>query len=649
MKRCPAILLLAAILLSVFFFGQAASADDRYYNIRSFNVDVTVNTDGSADIEERATYDFFGSFNGVLRNIDYMETDSIDNLQVLVERADGILTEFSVNSSVDLDASGPSGTYNVYHDDEIAHLKVYEKSSNETKVFIYKYTLRNVVTKYNDIAEFNRKIIDSNWDDDLNNITVHIRLPEGAAKSEIKIFGHGPLTGESRIIDGQNVEFILGKLSPGYYLETLVLFPPGIVPDSTRVKAEDALTRILDNEKKMADQANAQREEARRQVEEYNRQREAREKTMNVVRTIGNIVGILFIIAWFAIIIFIYRKYDKEFKSSFSAKYYRELPGEYTPAEMSVLMNMGNVLSRDITATLMDLVRKGRLVLKKETYIKNGFFKDKEVEDYGLTLNQEAAGTSLKKHEAFLIDWFIGIIGDGYHVFLDEISEYAKTNSGAMQFSKDYQRWCKMAKEEAEKNKFFDKSSNKGQIAAVLIGLAYLGLGILFVSVLQALSGVLLVILGVIMFIFGIRLSRRTAYGNDQYVMWKAFKNFLKEFSRMDKAEMPSIVIWEHYLVYAISLGVAKEVIRQLPLVFTDTDLQNAHLTYMYGYNMRSLHSFTDTFDRTVSTVDHAISNAISIANSKNSSSSGGGGGFSGGGFGGGSGGGGGRGGGGAF
>lgn len=127
--------------------------------------------------------------------------------------------------------------------------------------------------------------------------------------------------------------------------------------------------------------------------------------------------------------------------------------------------------------------------------------------------------------------------------------------------------------------------------------------------------------------------------------MWKAFRNFLKDFSRMDKAEMPSIILWEHYLVYAVSLGVAKEVIKQLPLVYTDADLQNTRLTYMYGSNLRSLSSLTHTLDRTVNTVDHAISRAMAIANSKQSSSSGSGGGFSGGS----SGGGGGRGGGGAF
>ena len=124
--------------------------------------------------------------------------------------------------------------------------------------------------------------------------------------------------------------------------------------------------------------------------------------------------------------------------------------------------------------------------------------------------------------------------------------------------------------------------------------------------------------------------------------MWNAFKNFLKDFSRLDKAEIPSIILWEHYLVYAVSLGVAKEVIKQLPIVFTDEDLNNNQLTYMYGASYGYFGGFGAMFDDTIHTVEGAISTAQSVANSQDSSSSGGGGGFSGGSSGGGGGGGGG-------
>jgi len=650
-KRNRPLILLIAMLLIMFTAGQAASADDRYYTIDSCTVNVDIQPDGSAYIEERLIYNFRGSFNGVLRDVDYMETDGIEDISVLVDE-NGASRELTLNSTSDLDSNAGSGSYNVVKYDEIAHFKVYEKSSNEKKTFVYRYIFKNVVTKYNDIAEFNRKIIDSNWDVALNNVAVHIRLPEGARKEDIKVFGHGSLLGVSEIIDGQNVKFSVDTVRPGEMVETLVLFPTSLVPQAGRVVARDELPTIMANEKNLAEQANLEREKARKEVEEYerwraeeNKRREAERQRMAVLRSIGNGVGIIFFLSWFAVIIYLYIKFDKELKPSFTGKYYRELPGEYTPAEMSVLLTMGHVATRDITATLMDLVRKQQLLLTTEVYTKRGLFRDKEVEDYAVSINPQAPYVPLKRHEAFLISWFIGTIGDGRRVLLDEITDYAKTRSGALQFSNDYNSWCAMATEEGKKNNFFDKKSSKGQVIGILSAFAFIGLGILLSSMTGAGFGVVLIIQGVIMIIFSIRLNKRTAYGNEQKAMWMAFKNFLKEFSHLDRAEIPSIVIWEHYLVYAISLGVAKEVIRQLPLVFTDADLQNTRLTYMYGYRYNNFVNFTNTFDRTIDTVESAISRARAVANSTNSSSSGGGGGFSGGS----SGGGGGRGGGGAF
>ena len=109
-------------------------------------------------------------------------------------------------------------------------------------------------------------------------------------------------------------------------------------------------------------------------------------------------------------------------------------------------MNMGSVNKRDVTATLMDLVRKGYLILKNETYIKDGFFRDKEVEDYSLTLNPEAPETGLLSHESCLINWFVKKIGDGSRVFLDQISGHVRTEADARRFTRNYQNWCGMVR-----------------------------------------------------------------------------------------------------------------------------------------------------------------------------------------------------------
>ena len=639
------------LCMLVFLFLQMLSpqlevfAADRVYYISGYNINVNVNQDGSADIEERLTYNYSGQFNGALVDVDFSQTKGLADQKIFVEK-NGSLVEWQLNTSNSLDDQGQPGTYNFEMEGEKAHFKIFEPSTNEEKTFVLKYRLLDVVTGYNDIAVFNRKLIGTGWQTRLNNIYIKVVLPEGAAKEDIKVFAHGPLTGESAIVDAQNVEFKVPDVSPGTFVETLVIFPAMLVPGSGNIVNKDGLPGIMENEGRLADEANKIREEARNQVE--NQQQRDRQQALEYERRLallaplGIIITILLFLFWFFLIIHIYIKYDKELKSSFEGKYYRELPGEYSPAEMSVLLSFGYTQSRDIMATLMDLIRKKQLTLTSNKIFKKGLFGGKEITEYVISLRPDAPQIELKKHETHLIDWFIGKIGSGTAVNLDEIKDYVGNRGQALQFKSDYDQWGKLVKEEADKNKFFDKTSKKGRLIGILSGIAYIGTGILIAAQLYTPVAILLSVQGLILLIFSARIKRCTAYGNEQRVMWSAFKNFLKDFSRLDKAVIPSIVLWEHYLVYAISLGIAKEVIKQLPLVFNDNDLNDNRLTYMHGAAFGYFAGFHTMFDNTIHTVEGAISSAVSVANSANSSSSGGGGGFSGGSSGGGGGGGGG-------
>jgi uncharacterized membrane protein len=147
-------------------------------------------------------------------------------------------------------------------------------------------------------------------------------------------------------------------------------------------------------------------------------------------------------------------------------------------------------------------------------------------------------------------------------------------------------------------------------------------------------------VFSIILLIYSLLIRRRSKHGVEQFKMWKAFRKFLTHFSQIDKAELPAVILWEHYLVYAITLGVAKEVISQLKLVFRDEDFNNSGLTYMYYGHYRHNYSYFDTIDNVTKTMVKTTESVYTQAISKMSSSSGGGGGFSGGGGGGGGGGG---------
>ena len=102
-------------------------------------------------------------------------------------------------------------------------------------------------------------------------------------------------------------------------------------------------------------------------------------------------------------------------------------------------------------------------------------------------------------------------------------------------------------------------------------------------------------------------------------IKWKAFKKFLLHFSRMQDKDYGSIVLWEHYLVYAIGLGIADKVLKQLRDVYPEISMLDDTYSGLY------LH--TSSFDSFSSSFNSTSTGAFTY-----SSSTGSGGGFSGGG-----------------
>jgi len=138
---------------------------------------------------------------------------------------------------------------------------------------------------------------------------------------------------------------------------------------------------------------------------------------------------------------------------------------------------------------------------------------------------------------------------------------------------------------------------------------------------------------GPILIIYGAILKKKTRLGINEYTKWRAFKRFLLHFSNMKDYEIPSIAVWEHYLVYAISLGVAEKVISRLKVVLANQDISFRNSTYLYAMTDRGGNLNSGMFK----SFNKSFSSAFVSASS---SSSGGGGGFSSGGGGGGGGGG---------
>ena len=113
-----------------------------------------------------------------------------------------------------------------------------------------------------------------------------------------------------------------------------------------------------------------------------------------------------------------------------------------------------------------------------------------------------------------------------------------------------------------------------------------------------------------------------TQKGTDEKEQWRAFKKYMEDFSLLKDKEVPALVIWEKYLVFATAFGISEKVLKQLKVIYPEiTDMNSAMYTYSYIHIMNSVN----------------IGNCInsSVYSAVSSSGSGAGGGFSGGGGGG--------------
>ncbi|MFA7575539.1 MAG: hypothetical protein WCY14_08615, partial [Arcobacteraceae bacterium] len=198
-------------------------------------------------------------------------------------------------------------------------------------------------------------------------------------------------------------------------------------------------------------------------------------------------------------------------------------------------------------------------------------------------------------------------------------------------FRHQYQQWQNTVKKEFQKYNYFGRSK-EGLTTALKTLLLEITIFLILVIVAffmkvpwMVLIPLLLTIIftGVGLVIYGGIIRKKTQEGINEHEKWSAFKRFLLHFSNMKDYEIPSLVIWEHYLVYAISLGIADKVISKLRVVLADQDI---------NINMRNsalLYHMTDRNGQLNASVFRSFDKAFNNSMVRTSPSKGSGGGFS--------------------
>lgn len=642
MKKIRFILFsLFIMLLPIFVYADGTT---RYY------IEVNVLDNGDAEVKELKLMD--GEYNGYKTDIRYksngltkfdgskssFEGSDIYNASALTDvkvyDVKFTTTDFSIinnkNREFVLVNSAEKGDYGVYTkttNSEGIEILSYQPSVYK-RASLVTYTLKDLVVVHNDIAELAHDFIGTDYQENISNLIIRINLP--SSSKELRIFSHGPLNGKNRIIDDKSVEITYETLDKENAVDGRVVFDKSIVPNATKKSNVDGLGKILEVEKERANYANKLREAARK-----------REKMLQTLAIIMEILLGIWLIGLIVIVYKFYNKNDKEYRSEFNGKYFRDFPEEYTPSTVSYLMNK-SINNLSFNAGILDLIRKKAITIEEVTIDKKGLFKNKQQKDYKLSRNMNFNLDTLSTSEKKLFNLLIGTVGNGDYVILGDMKEFSKDYNNAKRLISGYDSWRYACESEAETEEFYE-NTKKEKTNCILYSLIFIPITFLALLCGSNMGRVLLMdLFGILAIIYFSSATKRTKKGNEQYHKWKGLKNFLADFGRLDEKDLPEIKLWERYLVYATMFGLAAKVQNAMKMNLERMNYSdNIDFTYLYFDNYYFSNSMTNAVNSSLSSARGTIS-THELASSSDSSSGGYGGGssFGGGGFGGGSGGG---------
>ena len=584
------------------------------YDIEEYYINAEVLENGDVSVEEIFLVD--GTMNGYELNLSTSSSKSsisasaISNVSVSGANLDSIsfdtfAEDFNDFTLVSYASVGDSQKYTVDNTSNGVSIRMYYPINNEKTVFKVSYTLEDVIIMHNGFAEFYWNFFSGELQDEINDLNIRVILPGVDNSNNFRFWAHGPLSGEVHDYNSNTNNIVIAsidKLDSYGTLDMRITFDDALVNTNLISKhSDETLDDIVAEETEIADETNALRREV---------------QTKWNIALFGTIGFYVLLALGF---VYIYLKYDKELKSDFNHKYNRDFIDDYNVEVVDYLMNH-NVTENALSASIMNLIYKKN--------IKAEAIPDKK-DSYTFTLlNRD----NLNETENSLVDFLFTTVGNDNTFTTMALKKYASNATTCRNFMASYTNWKNKVMSDGQAQNFFEKKKNYIWIPFVLLIYSIILLTFISRNNIEMFLGILTIFFAIIFVIYAIACTKKTKKGIEHFAKWKAFKNFLNDFGNFSIKELPEIVLWEKYLVYATVFGLADKVEKAMNVKITEfSDINNADyimFTHIHNMHMASIIS---------SSMHSAINSSqvsINRANASSSMSSGGGfgGGFSGGG-----------------
>lgn len=614
------------IIIALVLLGETKSQASLH--LKNLDFQVQINDDGSMNVVE--TWDIKVSDTNTLYKT-FIKDDTKYSSIMDVSVKDITKGENNIfNSASKWEYHLPKGYFfagtNNKGENEIAWGVSIESTTR--KQYLISYRVNDVITKYNDCAELYWQFLGNEFEISANKITGTIKLPANVQHLEdLKVWGHTKyLNGEVKVVSSDTVEFNLNNYKSKNYVEVRLTMPTYLFENisSENISQEEKLDDIIKEETEWANEANARRDRRNKNFK------------LLILATIlvNTSIGIMFSKKI---------KKNKQFLEKNpnilpeqQLEYYRELPDkEETPLEAVFILKTGykqSCLPNVFSATILNFALKGYIRIEQE---------GKTIK---ILLNKiktdELTGDEKKVLE------ILRAASNNNELTMAELEKYIKNYpSKLMNLNSTFEKVSKT--QASEKGKFdtnrFNKQivyaeKNVGYIFILIIiiiasiftiGYAYKNVqGMLITCTIISLA--FFIVVTIINLILNMKITTSfngfTQKGINEQEQWKAFKKYMEDFSYLDEKEVPELVLWEKYLVYATAFGIADKVLKQLKVKYPELNNQDTISNMVLFNAMYNANGLNANFINSIST------STSRMYSSTYSSGSGSGGGFSGGG-----------------
>jgi Predicted membrane protein len=562
-------MLFAALLILLLLTSPAAA---RSYSFDKVDTDIVVDESGIAHVTQRIHYSFStypgDEFNEVL----YVAFSGQNG--ITMHNATGYLEGY------------PNASFNVSPYYNESGFVGYEMTCQlphpnpESVIFVVSYDYYGIVNAYNDVTEFNYMLWSNQWNRSIPILNATITIQNVSTDEDLVHFAfvhplnHVTSTSlDSESIDESQVKTLIVNIQaadiPAYtWLDTRIIYPSMLFPNPQYVNVinNNGLQDIMDEERA------------------YER--------ADFYLLVMMLVQLLIILIGIVISFFIYFKYGREYKTDYNGLYERELPTDTKPALINaIIKGHGKPDMNAFVSTIMSLVDRDYLSISEIEKMSSRGKASKEI----ILKFENQPDSKLEKIESDIYSFLKGYAINNEIVWKD----FQKKLGSNDKFYNFLNKWYASVSKAANFSSYFEHKGNS-LISGTGIGLIVISIFMYFFSEIVAplylhpttatvgslcfLGGIVGAGLIVYPLIFKKSMGRWTKDGRVFSLKWQNFEKYLTDYSLIEKYPPASVIIWDHYIVYAMALGVAETALKNMKLSSPAGQIEGSHFHYIYYY-----------------------------------------------------------------